>query len=220
MGCDVSGGRSGEVVAIEAVVFDLGNVLVRWDPFGPYVGRMDRAAVETFFADIDFPRFNHLQDSGRTWAEARDALRAEFPAHLPALDIYIEHFADSLAGPVDGSESLVRDLKAARVRVLGLTNWPAESFHHAPRRAPAIGLLEDVLVSGQVGLAKPDAAIFRLLIERYALDPGRTVFADDSPVNVEAAAAAGFVALLFRDAAELRRDLVALGVPVGPAADS
>jgi 2-haloacid dehalogenase len=204
-------------VTRDAVVFDLGQVLVRWDPLLPYEGRMDRERVEAYFADVDFPSFNHRQDAGRPWAEARAEVLARFPHHVEAFDVYVEHFADSLPGPVPGSEQLVRDLIAAGIRVLGLTNWSAETFHHAEPVAPAIGLLEDVLVSGSVGLAKPDPRIFALLVTRYSLVPGATVYVDDSAPNVEAAREAGFDAILFADADQLRRELVARGIGV-PAA--
>jgi len=197
---------------IEAVVLDLGNVLVRWDPRRPFVGRLGASATEAFLTEFDFLGFNHRQDSGRSWADARADLAASAPEHLPALDVYVEHFADTLAGPVAGSARLVRDLRAAGIRLLGLTNWSAETFHLAAPAAPAIGLLEDVLVSGEVGLAKPDPRIFRLLTDRYGLRPDRTVFADDSVANVTAAADAGFVALLFTTADALRADLRARGV--------
>ena len=200
---------------IDAVVFDLGNVLVRWDPYLPFVGRMERAAVDKFFADIDFATFNQRQDAGRSWAQARADVAARFPEHAASVDLYLEHFAASIPGPVEGTEEIVRDLAADGVRLVGLTNWSAETYHHAEPAAPAIGLLEGVVVSGQVGLAKPDRRIFALLAERFALVPARTLFVDDSPVNVEAAARAGFVGTTFTTAAALRRDLRALGLTVG-----
>ncbi|MBO3085573.1 HAD-IA family hydrolase [Cellulomonas fengjieae] len=199
---------------IEAVVLDLGNVLVRWEPRRPFAGRLAPDAVEAFLTQFDFMTFNHHQDAGRSWARGRAALAASAPEHLPALDVYVEHFEETLAGPVPGTERLVRDLRAAGVRLLGLTNWSAETFHLAEPAAPAIGLLEDVLVSGEVGLAKPDPRIFALLAHRYGLAAAGTVFADDSPVNVAAAAEAGFDALLFTTADALRAELVARGVPL------
>ncbi|MGN8245547.1 HAD family hydrolase [Cellulomonas soli] len=198
-----------------AVVFDLGNVLVHWDPYGPYEGRMDRAEVEAFFEEVDFLALNHQMDAGRSWHTARAELRERFPHRLAALDLYLEHFPDALPGPVDGSEQLVRDLLGLGVRALGLTNWSSETFHHAVPAAPAIGLLEDVLVSGVEGVAKPDPRIFALVVRRFGLDPARTVFTDDSAENVAAAAAAGFDALLFTSTAQLRADLVARGLPLG-----
>lgn len=199
---------------VDAVVFDLGNVLVRWDPYGPYEGRLPRAAVDAFFRDVDFPAFNHLQDAGRPWAHARADVQARMPQHLPALDLYVERFRAALPGPVPGSADLVRELRAQGVRVLGLTNWSAETFHHAEPAAPAIGLLEGVIVSGEVGLAKPDPRIYRLLAERFSLDPARTVFLDDSAANVAAAAAEGFAAVLFTTASAARAELAARGVRV------
>ena len=196
----------------QAVVFDLGNVLVRWDPYLPYTGRMSRDDVDAYFADINFPALNHRQDAGRPWAHARDEVVANFPHHADAFDVYLDHFADTLPGPVPGSEDVVRDLRARGTRVLGLTNWSAETFHHAEPAAPAIGLLEGVLVSGTVGLAKPDPQIFHLLARRFGLDPPRTVFTDDSLRNVEAAAAVGYDAILFTDAKSLRATLAARGL--------
>lgn len=207
-------GKAGTAGPVDTVLFDLGGVLVRWDPYGPYEGRLPREEVDAFFRAVDFPAFNHLQDAGRTWAQAREWLAAALPEHLPALDLYVEGFARSLRGTVPGSAELVDELRSLGVRVLGLTNWSAELFHHGVEAAPAIGRLEDVLVSGEVGLAKPDPAIFRLAIERFGLDPARTLFTDDSPANVEAARGCGLRAEVFTSAAALRAALAAHGVPV------
>ena len=202
---------------IDTVVLDLGNVLVRWDPSRPFTGRLPDQDVEAFLVGFDFMAFNHLQDAGRSWADARADLAVRAPQHLRALDLYVEHFADSLTEPVAGSHDLVRDLRSLGIRLLGLTNWSAETFPLAQSAAPAIGLLEEVLVSGQVGVAKPDPRVFALLTERFGLRPERTVFADDSATNVAAAAAAGFDAVLFTTADALRADLVARGVALPPA---
>jgi len=199
---------------VEAVVFDLGNVLVRWDPYLPFTGRLTRDEVDALFDEVDFAAFNHLQDAGRPWAEALEAVRERHPRHVPALTLYRDNFAASLPGPVPGSASVVEDLRAAGVRLLGLTNWSAETFHHAAPAAPAIDLLEDVLVSGEVLLAKPDPRIFRLLAGRFRLVPSRTVFVDDSPANVAAASGEGFDAVLFTGATALRGELAARGLPV------
>ena len=199
---------------IDTVVLDLGNVLVFWDPAGPFVGRLPDPETTAFLTEFDFMAFNRLQDAGRSWADARADLAARAPEHLPALDVYVEHFADALPGPVPGTLDLVRDLRACGIRLLGLTNWSAETFHLADPAAPAIGLLEDVLVSGEVGVAKPDPRVFALLTERFGVRPERAVFVDDSATNVAAGAAAGFDAVLFTTADALRASLVARGVPL------
>ncbi|HEY0186262.1 MAG TPA: HAD family phosphatase [Cellulomonas sp.] len=197
---------------IDTVVLDLGNVLVRWDPTLPFAGHLSAAQVRRLFDDLDFPALNLAQDAGRPWAQARAEVARSHPEHVAALDRYVARFADALPGPVPGTAALVAELRDAGVRLLGLTNWSAETFHHAVPAAPAIGLLEEVLVSGREGVVKPDPAIFRLLVTRFGLDPGRTLFADDSPRNVAAGAAEGLVAVLFTGADALRADLVAHGV--------
>jgi 2-haloacid dehalogenase len=199
---------------IDTVLLDFGNVLVTWDPYAAYAGRMDRADVEAFFEAVDFPTFNARQDAGRSWADARRELAEHHPEHVSTLDVYTENFAASLVGPVPGTEEVVRELRTLGVRLYGLTNWSAEMFHEAEPAAPAIGLMEDVLVSGRVGLVKPDPRIFEAATERFALDPARTLFVDDSVANVTAARALGFRTLHFEDAAGLRATLRDLGVGV------
>lgn len=199
---------------VDAVLFDLGQVLVRWDPHLPFVGRYPRAEVDAFFAEIDFMSFNHLQDAGRSWADARAALARSHPHRLPMLDCYVTHFADAVPGPVDGADEMVDDLRELGVRVLGLTNWSAQTFPLAPVIAPVVARLEAVVVSGREGIAKPDPALFELTITRFRLDRGRTVFTDDSPANVRAAARIGLLTEHFTDHGTLRRRLRARGIPL------
>jgi 2-haloacid dehalogenase len=199
---------------ITTVVFDLGNVLIRWDPVAVFEGRLSEGEVAEFMAAVDFPTLNRSLDAGRTWAQARPEVADRAPDHVHHMDAYLRDFERSLVGEVPGTAQIARDLIAAGVRVLGLTNWSAETFVHAPRAAPVLAEFEDILVSGAVGLAKPDHAIFELLIRTTGLDPAQTVFIDDSPANVAAAADLGFHALLFTDAPAFRADLVALGLDI------
>ncbi len=200
---------------VDTVVFDLGNVLVRWDPYGPFAGVLSRERTAQVFDEIGFFAVNHLQDAGRPWAEGRADIAARFPEHAWVLDRYLTHFELAVPGPVPGTAAVVEDLRRAGIRLLGLTNFSAETYPAAPRVAPAIGLLEDVLVSGTVGLAKPDRAIFELLLARYGLDAPRTLLVDDSVTNVEAARACGLCAVQFTGAGALAAQLRALGLPVG-----
>src|SRR5690606_7365161 len=205
---------------ITTVVFDLGRVLVEWVPYDAFADRWTREEWEAFSAEIDFPAFNHEQDAGRTIADATAALAATHPHRVADFEHYIRNFARSLGGPVPGTTEIVDALRAARVRGLGLTHSSAATFHQAARSAPALDRREAVLVSGEVGLATPYPAIYELLVARFALDPARTVFTDDSPPNVASAAALGLLALHFTDADRLRSDLAGLGLPVRPLAPS
>lgn len=198
--------------AVDTVVYDFGNVLVGWDPYGAFPGR-SRAEVDAWMAEIDFPAFNRAQDAGRSWADARASV-ADRPHLLPLVDEYVAGFAGTLTGPVPGSAALVEELRAAGVRLLGLTNWSAELFDHAARAAPATTRMEHVVVSGRVGLAKPDPAIFRHLVRTHDVDAARAVFVDDSPANVETARGLGFHAVRFTGTTALRTALRGLGVPV------
>ncbi|WP_425953591.1 HAD family hydrolase [Xylanimonas sp. McL0601] len=208
------------MTAIDTVVYDFGNVLVRWDPRGAFAV-LDPAEVEEFFTAFDFAAFNHRQDAGLLpFAEARAEVAAAFPRWAPFLDTYLERYPGTLLGPVEGSAALVAELRDLGLRLYGLTNWWAETFEHAEPAAPAIGLMDGVVVSGRVGLAKPDPEIFRHLAATFRIDPERAVFVDDSPANVAAAAALGFHAVRFTTTAALRDALRDLGVGVRPGQDA
>lgn len=198
---------------IDTVVYDFGNVLVHWDP-RPAFAHLDPALVDRFFADVDFPAFNHQQDAGRSLDDGRAALAAVDPRWAGMLDAYLEGYPRSLTGTVPGSHELVTELKGLGLRLYGLTNWWAETFHHAQGAVPAISLMDDVMVSGRVGLAKPDPRIFRLLADLFDVDPERAVFVDDSAANVATAVALRFHAVHFTTTDAFRARLRELGVPV------
>jgi 2-haloacid dehalogenase len=195
-----------------AVVFDLGGVLVDWDPRHLYRHLLPAEEVEPFLDEIGFAEWNHAQDAGGRWAEAVETLAARHPHRRELIAAYPARFSETLAGPVPGTSDVLRELHDRGTRLLGLTNWSAETYPHAEATFDFMGLFEGVLVSGVEGVAKPDPAVFRLLVERYGLEPARTVFVDDSARNVAAASAAGLRGLLFTDADRLRRDLSAMGL--------
>ena len=199
--------------AIDTVVYDFGNVLIGWDPFGPYPDR-PRADIEAFFAAVDFESINHAADAGTPYAVFLERLARTSPEHVEDLRRYVEHYELSLTGPIEGSAELVTELKGLGLRLYGLTNWQAETFHSAEHVAPAVGLMEDVIVSGREGMAKPDRRIFELVVERFSVDPARAVFVDDKQVNVDAARGVGFHGVVFTTTDALRKDLRALGLPV------
>ncbi len=195
-----------------AVVFDLGNVLVGWDPYQPFAGRMTRDEWEQSAAEAGFPALNAMADRGVPLSEiTRTAAEAD-ARHGELMDFYFQGFEHSLTGPVPGTAEIVRDVRDAGLRVLGLTNWSGETFHLAPEYAPVIGDLEAVVVSGREGVCKPSHEIFELIADRHDLTPARTVFVDDSPPNVAAAADLGFTAVRFVDAARLRAELREMGI--------
>ncbi|WP_045726995.1 HAD family phosphatase [Xanthomonas sp. GPE 39] len=200
---------------IDTVVFDLGGVLIDWNP--RYLYRRlfaQEAQMEHFLREICSPQWNERQDAGRSWREAVAELSALHPAHAPMIAAYHARWPEMLGGALEGTVAVLEELRGCGVRLYALTNWSHETFPIARERYPFLDWFEGVLVSGEERLVKPDPAIFALLCERYAITPSRTVFIDDAPRNVQAATKIGMQALQFRDAATLRAALIALGLPL------
>jgi len=204
---------------ITTVVFDLGGVLIDWDPRHLYRQLLaDDEAIDAFLEEVGFAEWNHAVDSGTTtWVEAVAALAAAHPHHRELIEAYPRRFSETLAGAIDDTVSLLRELHAQGVTLLALTNWSAETFPVALERFDFLTLFDDVVVSGVEHVAKPDPAIFELLVRRHRLEPSRTVFVDDKVANVEAAERVGLIGLQFLDAATLRLELEAAGLLRPPA---
>lgn len=203
---------------IETVVFDLGGVLVDWNP--RYLYRKlfeDEMAMESFLAEVCSMAWNERQDRGRTWAEAIDEAIAQHPAHETNIRAYRDRWDEMLNGPFEDTVQVLDELHQADVRLLALTNWSAETFHYAEQRFEFLQRFEGILVSGKEHLMKPEPEIFQLLIHRYGLDPSRTLFIDDVQKNVDAALAQGLQAVRFVDAPRLRAELGNLGLAVAGA---
>lgn len=198
------------------VVLDLGNVLISWDPALAIAAGVGLVAARRFLEadDFDFLAWNHLQDSGRPWADGIAEVRRTHPHWAEHAQAYVTHFPASL-GEVPGSIDVVRDLHAARVPLVGLTNWSDELYYpYAAEEFAVLRLLDDVVVSGEVKVAKPDPRAYEIAAARAGLPFDRLVFVDDSPPNVEAARALGMDAILFTDADALRTELRRRGLPV------
>jgi 2-haloacid dehalogenase len=203
---------------ISTVVFDLGGVLIDWNPRHLYrkIFGADEAGMEAFLSEVCNAEWNEWQDAGRSWAEAIETTVARHPAHESSIRAYHARWPEMLAGPIHGTVAILEELRARGIRLLALTNWSTETFPIAQARYEFLEYFEGILVSGHERLAKPDPAIFRLLIQRYAVNLAATVFIDDSPRNVAASNLLGLKALHFTSPAQLRRDLHALGLPLSP----
>ncbi|MFG0669674.1 HAD family hydrolase [Pseudomonas sp. xss_1] len=205
-----------ETISIDTVVFDLGGVLVDWNPRHLYrkIFRNDEAAMESFLSDVCNTAWNEQQDRGRPWSEAISEAISHHPSHEANIRVYRERWDEMLSGAMVGTVEILNELQLGGIRLVALTNWSAETFHYAERRFEFLKKFEGVLVSGKEGLIKPEPEIFQLLLHRYSLAPRRTLFIDDVEKNVAAARAQGMLAVRFTDADQLRSDLVTLGLPV------
>src|SRR5690625_4395299 len=205
------------MTAIDTVVFDFGQVLVGWDPRRVWADHLSPEQAEDLLEKVGFAVVNRRLDAGARWADIRPEVAEELGEAVRHFDTYVRHYHRSLTGPVEGMSTLVEDVRRTGLRTVGLTNWAAETFHHAAEGAPVIGTFTEVLVSGREGVAKPDPAIFALAEKKFGLLPERTAFLDDSEANIAAARAAGWHAHVFVDAADARSWLHGLGVAL-PAA--
>lgn len=197
------------------VVFDLGGVLIDWNPRRLYRKLLpDDAAIESFLAEVCTAEWNLQQDAGRSWAEAVAELTARFPDRAGLIAAYHERWEEMLGGAIGDTVALLEELDAAGVPLYALTNWSRETFPIARRRFPFLSRFRGVVVSGEERAAKPDPRIYRILLERYQLEPAECLFIDDVPRNVEGARAAGMEGILFTSAADLRRELAARQVPL------
>jgi 2-haloacid dehalogenase len=195
---------------VTTVVFDLGGVVLLWDPVPAVAAVVGQERAERFVhgTEFDFAAWNHAQDAGRSWAEAEAVATASHPDLAEEIAAYRPHFALSLRGLVPGTAEILRDLRSRGVRVVALTNWSAETFQHAPEIFPeVIGLFDDIVVSGVEGVAKPDRAIFEVLGRRLGHPIEHVFYVDDAVRNVEAARDAGMDAVQFTDASALLREL-------------
>lgn len=195
-----------------SVIFDLGGVVLGWDPVRAYAQVLPADQIAAFLTKIDFFDWNYRNDAGRAFEVGEQLLIEQFPDEAVAIQAYRTHFPQALTGMVEGTSAVIAELAQAGVRLIGLTNWSAETFPHALERFGILDRLEGIVVSGTELVAKPDPAIFQLTCERYGLEPTRTVFIDDSPPNVAAARRLGISGITFTDAGRLRAELVTLGL--------
>jgi 2-haloacid dehalogenase len=196
------------------IVFDIGNVLIRWRPERAVAHVFpDPEAAQAYFARVGFFEWNYVQDGGRPFAEGLAALEAAHPGHSAPLADYPARFAETIREPIAGSWALLDAVRTAGHRVFAITNFARETWPVALRVHPRLAnAFEDVVVSGLEGLLKPEAAIYQLLCERNGLAAAECLFIDDSPANVEGARRVGMAAHHFTTPEALARSLAAEGV--------
>jgi 2-haloacid dehalogenase len=196
------------------VVFDLGGVLIDWNP--RYLYRKlfpgDEAGMEHFLANVCTSDWNIRQDAGRPLAEAYALLVAQHPDKRQLIEAWGPRFDEMMSGPIEETVEILAELRARGTPLYALSNWSDETFPYALRRFEFLGWFRHIVVSGRLKLIKPDPRIFQHLLETQRLDPQRTVFIDDAKHNAEAAAALGMHAVHFTTPAALRVSLQQLGL--------
>jgi 2-haloacid dehalogenase len=182
------------------VVFDIGNVLIHWDPRRLYRDLFDHPAkVDWFLAHVCHSAWNLDLDRGRLWSEAVAERIASFPEYEAEIRAYDERWDDMVAGAIEGSVALLEKLRAAGVPLYAITNFSRVKFDLAAKRFPFLSEFRGVIVSSDEGLVKPDPAIFELFLKRFGLTAHDCLFIDDSAANVESAGRLGLATHHFRD---------------------
>lgn len=197
------------------LVFDLGGVLVDWDPRHLYRKLIeDDAEREHFLTEICTLEWHRRHDAGRPFADGVAELVERHPEYQDLIEAWHHRFDEMVPGDLPETVDLLADVVALGDPVYALTNWSGDAWPMARKRFGFLAWFDGIVVSGLEGVAKPDRAIYDRLVQRYDLRRSDTVFIDDWDRNVEGARAAGLQALLFSSAEGLRTDLRALGFPL------
>jgi 2-haloacid dehalogenase len=197
---------------IRTVVFDLGGVLFDWNP--RYLFRKlipDEAALDDFLTHVCPFEWHINQDRGYSCEAATRERQALFPQHADLISAYYSRFDEMIAGAFAGTVDILTELHQQDVPLYALTNWPADTFHISGNYS-FMSCFRGVVVSGYEFVMKPEPRIFRILLERYDIEPQSTLFIDDLARNVAAAEAQGLVGHVFTSAATLRQDLLVRGL--------
>ncbi|MDD3019770.1 MAG: HAD family phosphatase [Alphaproteobacteria bacterium] len=198
---------------IKSIVFDIGGVLVDWNPRYFYRTMMDNEQdIEYFLTQVCSPDWNHTLDLGRPWEEARLELVGRHPEHEKLIDLYWDRWLEMFNGPIHETVDILMDVKRRGYPVYGLTNWNDVKFEVALREFPFLNLFDGRIVSGEEKLAKPDPAIYKLLLEKFNLNPKETLFVDDRLENIEAARNLGIEAVQFISPKDLEDKMAGYGI--------
>jgi 2-haloacid dehalogenase len=194
----------------KAIIFDFGNVLVYWDVhriFGRFFA--DPAAVDSFLAEVRYPEWNARLDAGLPFAEGVAELAGQFPHYAHILQAYDTDWRQGVAGPIHGTVNILQRLKQAGYPLYVFSNFSTETFIHMRADYDWVSLFDDVILSGELHLIKPDPAFFQTALHRIGRSAQECLFIDDHLPNIETARSLGFTAIHFQSPEQLERELKA-----------
>ena len=205
-------------MAIDCVVFDLGNVLVPWDRRFLFEKLIDdESELDHFLEEILTLDVNADLDRGTPLAVVTEALVARHPDYGELIDAFRTRWPETLGPIIQDSVTILEELVEQPLTLLALSNWGKDTFAVAEPHLPFLEHFDGIVISGREGVVKPDAAIFELMCERHGVSPERSVFIDDSAANIAAADALGFATVHFVSPQQCRTELIALGLDLAGA---
>jgi len=203
---------------IDTIIFDLGSVLIAWDPYPVLLKAYNNDEKKTrwFLENICHMEWNTNLDAGMDFEQAKKERSAEYPEHARYIAIYLDNWEEMLLGAIPGTFEIFKALKEnGRYRLFAITNWSREKFPVARRKYSFLSWFDDIVVSGEIGIVKPDKRIYEYAIKRFGLKtPHTAVFIDDRLENIEAAATFGIKGIHYKDSQQLHHDLLNLGIEI------
>ena len=198
----------------DTIIFDLGGVLIDWNP--EYLYRKifsNENDLRYFLENICTSDWNQEQDAGYPLAQATAELAAKYPQYDTEIKAYYGRWEEMLGGYDEKCVAILKNLHQKKnYQLLGLTNWSSETFHTAKKMYPFLDLFKGIVVSGDEKVKKPDPRLYQILIDRYDIQPGKSIFIDDTRINVEIAVDMGFQTIHFLSANQLQEELQKLGL--------
>jgi len=199
---------------IKSVIFDLGGVLIDWNPKYVYRTIFEKEKeMEWFFENICTFEWNEEQDAGRSIAEATNQLIKKYPEHESNIRAYYDRWEEMLGGPIDKTVEILRELKKNRdLRLYALTNWSAETFPVALKKYDFLHWFDGRIVSGEEKIRKPFVELYKRLIDKYSIDPSTALYLDDNTRNLLPAKELGMQTIHFQNPDQFRSELINLGL--------
>jgi 2-haloacid dehalogenase len=203
------------VNTIETVIFDLGGVLIDWNPRYLYRKIFDtEGEIDWFLENICTGEWNDKQDAGRSFAAATEELISRHPEWEFQIRAWYDRWEETINGPIQGTVEILDYFRQSHHRLYALTNWSAESFPIASEKFEFLQWFEGIVVSGVEKTRKPFPEVYHILFERYSIEPSKSLFIDDNRKNIETGKAIGLNVIHFQNPEQLRNELLNHGIKV------
>jgi len=198
---------------VKTLIFDLGGVLIDWDPRYLYEKLIpDKSEMDFFLAEICSPEWNAQMDRGKSFQDAVDELAIVYPKYSSQIQAYYSRWGEMIIGTIPGTVKILERLRGAGYPLVALSNWSAETYPKVTKRFALLSWFGTLVISGEVGLIKPDPEIYHYLLKKINREAKDCIFIDDSKQNVRTAEELGFISIHFSSPEGLEENLEELNI--------